>query len=164
MKGSRLLAVTVLALALVTKQLDSFDNLRSFNHTAGAVFVGETPVLMATSMSSVWVSIPFPRLPALNKTHLELTFQEFHNQLAYRWRLINGMICGWATVNKPFVNTTYWRVKGLESEIIQIEDDVTEIRAPTFIQGTSSDELTRSRRWVKAVEVGEAQPLVGPRS
>ena len=38
----------------------------SFNHTAGAAFTTETPVIIASTMESTWVSILFVISPALN--------------------------------------------------------------------------------------------------
>ena len=55
---------------MVAKKSDGI----SFNHTAGAAFTTETPVIIASAMESTWVSIPFPVLPATNKTHLDLVF------------------------------------------------------------------------------------------
>ena len=57
----------------------------SSNHTAGVALTTEEPVIIASAMESAWVSIPFPIIPAINKTHLDVAFQEFQFKFAERW-------------------------------------------------------------------------------
>ena len=56
-----------------------------YNNTAGVVFVPEIPVIVASSLEAAWVSIPFPPLPNLNVTHLDLAFQQFQDNFRKAW-------------------------------------------------------------------------------
>ena len=66
----------------------------TINHTAGAVFMAETPLIIASAMEMSWVSVPFPVVPAVNRTLLDIAFQEHQYMLTERWKEWNGKICG----------------------------------------------------------------------
>ena len=134
----------------------------SFNHTAGAAFTTETPVIIASAMESTWVSIPFPILPAINKTHLDFAFQEFQFKFAKRWNgYYKQRICGNKELTKSYINVTYIALKGIEYEVDDIARVLAEmkIRAETFING-SLHTHSRERRWVKPLLIGAAAAIV----
>ena len=134
----------------------------SFNHTAGAAFTTETPVIIASAMESTWVFIPFPILPAINKTHLDVAFQEFQFKFAKRWNgYYKQRICGNKELTQSYINVTYIALKGIEYEVDDIARVLAEmkIRAETFING-SLHIHSRERRWVKPLLIGAAAAIV----
>ena len=133
----------------------------SFNHTAGAAFTTETPVIIASAMESTWVSIPFPILPAINKTHLDFAFQEFQFKLAKRWNgYYKQRICGNMELTQGYINVTYIALIGIEYEVDDIARVLAEmkIRAETFING-SLHTHSRERRWLKPLLLGAAAAI-----
>ena len=131
------------------------------NHTAGAAFTTETPVIIASAMEATWVSIPFPSLPAMNKIALDLAFREFQYKLAKRWEAYGGHICGEERLTSVLVNVSYMGLKGVEYELNEIAKTLTEMRerAGTFING-SEGTLARERRWVKVALAGATAAIV----
>ena len=81
------------------------------NHTAAAAFTNETPLINAIAVEEILVSIPFPSLPALNKTALDLAFREFQYKLAKQWTAYGGHIYGQEELSGVLVNVSY---KGLK--------------------------------------------------
>ena len=107
----------------------------TINHTAGAAFVQETPLIIASAMETTWVSVPFTVVPAINKTLLDLAFQEYQYRLAKTWEEHDGNICGDLRTTEALTNITYLAFKGIEYEIDQIESILAEMRnrATTFV-------------------------------
>ena len=107
-----------------------------YNNTAGEVFVPEIPVIVASSLEAAWVSIPFPPLPNLNVTHLDLAFQEFQHNFRKAWGRAKGTdFCGNASLTHALFNITYIGLKNVEKVFLEVKDDLTEMRerAQTFI-------------------------------
>ena len=76
------------------------------NHTAGAVFTTETPVIIASALESTWVSVPLAVLPALNLTSLDIAFQDFQYEFAMRWKKHHGRFCKKNFTTEVLMNTT----------------------------------------------------------
>ena len=84
----------------------------SLNHTAGASFTKETPVIIASVMESTWVSIPFPILLAINKNHLDVAFKEFQFKFAERWNVYcKQWICGNKELTQSYIKVSYITLK-----------------------------------------------------
>ena len=96
----------------------------TINHTAGAVFTAETPLIIASAMETSWVSVPVPVVPAINRTFLDIAFQEHQCMLADRWKEWDGKICGDNITTEAFVNLTYLAFKGTDS----VQNGSTQLR------------------------------------
>ena len=133
----------------------------TINHTVGAVFMAETPLIIASAMEMSWVSVPFPVVPAANRTLLDIAFQEHQYMLTERWKEWNGKICGDRLFTEAFVNLTYLAFKGLEYEISEIEAVLHEMRnrAMTFVD-KHEESSPRGRRWIKPALGGVAAAIV----
>ena len=93
----------------------------SFKHKTEAAFTTEAPVIIASAMESTWVSIPFPVLPAINKTHLDLLFQELQFKFAERWNgYCKHRTCGNKELTQSYINVSYIALKVIEYEIDEI--------------------------------------------
>ena len=108
----------------------------TINHTAGAAFVQETTLIIASAMETTWVSVPFTVVPAINKTLLDLAFQEYQYRLVKTWEEHDGKICGDLRTTEALTNITYLAFKGIEYEIDEIESILAEMRnrATTFVE------------------------------
>ena len=135
----------------------------TINHTAGAVFMAETPLIIASAMETSWVSVPFPAVPAINRTLLDIAFQEHQYMLADRWKEWDGKICGDNITTEAFVNLTYLAFKGIEYEINEIEAVLYEMknRATTFVDKHKRSS-TRVKRWIKQ-GLGGGGPVIAPK-
>ena len=123
--------------------------------------MAETPLIIASAMETSWVSVPFPVVPAINRTLLHIAFQEHQYMLADRWKEWNGKICGDNITTEAFVNLTYLAFKGIEYEISEIEAVLYEMknRATTFVDKHERSS-TRAKRWVKPALGGVALAIV----
>ena len=130
------------------------------NHTAGAVFTTETPVIIASALEKTWVSVPLQVLPALDITALDIAFQEFQYDFAMRWKKHHGRFCK-TLLPRKLMNTTYLALKGLEYEMLKIDIVPTKIRerAATYLNGTEAG-LSRSKPFVKPQLNGIAAAIV----
>lgn len=126
-----------------------------YNNTAGAAFTRETPVIIASAMEPTWVTIPFPQMPAINLTHLDVLFQEHQRNLSHRWSAYKGKICNDDLLNEAFVNVTYLGFRSIQRQLLQIEADLNEMkqRAQTFLNETETS-LNRQKRWIKPLLIG----------
>ena len=133
----------------------------TINHTAGAVFMAETPLIIASAMETSWVSVPFPVVPAINRTLLDIAFQEHQYMLAHRWKEWDGKICGDNITTEAFGNLTYLAFKGIEYEISEIDAVLYEMknRATTFVDKHEKSS-TRAKRWIKPALGGVAAAIV----
>ena len=133
----------------------------TINHTAGAAFVQETPLIIASAMETTWVSVPFPVVPAFNKTLLDLAFQEHQSILAKTWEEHDGKICGDLRTTEALINITYLTFKGIEYEIDEIEWILAEKRnrATTFVD-KHEEGASRDKRWIKPALGGVAAAII----
>ena len=131
----------------------------TINHTAGAVFMAETPLIIASAMETSWVSVPFPVVPAINRTLLDIAFQEHQYMLADRWKEWDGKICGDNITTEAFVNLTYLAFKGIEYEGIEAVLYEMKNRATIFV-GKHERSSTRVKTWIKPALGGVAAAIV----
>ena len=112
-------------------------------------------------MEATWVSIPFPSLPAMNKTALDLTFREFQKKLAKRWKAYGGHIGGDEQLTSVLVNVGYMGLKGVQYELDAIAKTLTEKRerTGTFKNGSEGTHAGE-RRWVKVALAGASAAIV----
>ena len=122
--------------------------------------MAETPLIIASAMETSWVSVPFPVVPAVNQTLLDIAFQEHQYMLTERWKEWNGKICGDRLTTEAFVNLTYLAFKGIEYEISEIEAVLHEMRnrATTFVD--EHKESSPRGRWIKSALGGIAAAIV----
>ena len=123
--------------------------------------MAETPLIIASAMETSWVSVPFSVVPAINRTLLDIAFQEHQYMLADRWKEWDGKICGDSITTEAFVNLTYLAFKGIEYEISEIEAVLSEMknRATTFVDKHERSS-TRVKRWIKPALGGVAAAIV----
>ena len=123
--------------------------------------MAETPLIIASAMETSWVSVPFPVVPAVNRTLLDIAFQEHQYMLARRWENHGGFICGDEQFTKTLINITYFAFKGVEYEIQEIESVLEEMRkrATTFVDKHESS-ANRDKRWIKPALGGIAAAIV----
>ena len=105
------------------------------NQTAGAAFMVETPIIIASPMETTWVSVSFAVVPAINRTVLDIAFQEHQFMLVEQWVEHKMKICGDSLTTSDLVNITYLVFKGIEYEIEEIDTVLAEMRkrVTTFV-------------------------------
>ena len=106
--------LVVVRRALALLSLAGVVQSKTERNTPGAVFIPETPVIISSGLEATWVTVPIPRLPAINLTHLDLAYQEFHLNLAIKWRGYDGTRCGDQETHERLLNSTYVTIKGVE--------------------------------------------------
>ena len=114
--------------------------------------------IVSSGLEATWVSVPIPGLPAVNLTHLDLTYQEFQLNLAIKWRGYDGTICGDQETHDRLLNSTYVIIKGVEYEVQETEKVWRDIkdRIGTFVNGTTNPHHGRERRGAGAIFAGIA--------
>ena len=116
----------------------------------GAAFVQETPLIIASAMETTWVSVPFPVVTAINKTLLDLDFQEHQYMLAKTWEDHDEKVCGDMRTTEALINITYLAFRGIEYEIDEIESILAEMRNRATIL------WTKMRRGLHATRGGSS--------
>ena len=124
----------------------------------GAVFITETPVIISSGLEATWVTVPIPELPAIKLTHLDLVYQEFHLNLAVKWRGFDGTTCSDQETHERLLNSTYVTIKGVAYEVQEIEKVWRDIkdRIGKFVNGTTNPRHGRERRGAGAIFSGIA--------
>ena len=131
------------------------------NHTAGAAFVQETPLINANAMETTWVSVPFPVVPAISKTLLDLAFQEHQYILAKTREEHDGKIYRDLQTAEASINITYLAFKGIQYERDEIESMLAEMRnrATTFVDKHEKG-ASRDKTWIKSALGGVAAAII----
>ena len=122
----------------------------------------ETPLIIASAMETTWVSVPFPVVTAINKTLLDLAFQEHQYMLAKTWEEHDEKICGDMCTTEALINITYLAFKGIEYEIDEIESILAEMRnrATENFVDKHEEGASRDKRWIKPALGGVAAAII----
>ena len=134
---------------------------------AEVVFISETTVFVASSFKTMRLFVPFPELPRINVTQLQLARHSLAHDVTQQWDgNCKGRICSSTVVTESFGNMTASAVFELESEYQQLQQDYQLFKERMSLSSNQSNvvhEETRQKRQANVLLAAGAALIPGPK-
>ena len=134
---------------------------------AGVVFIPDTTVFVSSSFKTMRLSVPFPELPRIDVTQLQIARHSLAQDVTQQWDgNYKGRICSSTVVTESFGNLTASAVIELENEYQHFQQDYQLFKDRMSLFSNHSNvvhEETMQKRQVNGLLATGAALILGPK-